>query len=216
MRPRRDGPGLLCGPSTSPLDASFMTKHVFTLLLMIIGLSVTPEALDAPAQDLASKVEDGPGPYNIDLDVAVGTGEERFIQVPGRAFTVKGLIQFATVRQNPKWQPAAGIEVMGAKSSFYAGLIAFVSPKTPDKIEFAVRDVRLEGLSAGSFGRIPLTDKAIPFELRLDRSGVLLASVMGTSGRAVSVRSLEISRVQLFASSAHVRFLNIEIAASDK
>lgn len=193
-----------------------MTKRAFTLLLLTIGLAATAKSLDTPAEDLARKVEEGPGPYNIDLDVAAGSGEERFIQVSESAFTVKGLIQFATVRPSPKWESVAGIEVMGSKGSFYAGLIAFVSPKARNKIEFAVRDVRLEGLPDASFGRISLTDKAIPFELRLDRSGVLVASVMGTSGRAVSVRSIEISRVHLFASTAHVRFLNIVIAASDK
>jgi len=193
-----------------------MTRHAFMLLLLVIGLAAIATPRDTPAQGATPKVEEGPGPYNIDLDVAAGSGEERSLQVPGSAFSVKGLIQFVTVRPDPKWEPLAGIEVTGPKGSFYAGLIAFVSPKAPDKIEFAVRDERLNGRPDASFGRIHLTSQAIPFELRLDRSGVLQASVMGTSGRAVSVRPFEISRVRLLASTAHVRFLNIEVAASDR
>jgi len=193
-----------------------MNKHAFTLLLLLIGLAAIATPRDTLAQGATPKVEEGPGPYSIDLDVAAGRAEERFLKVPGSAFTVKGLIQFVTVRPDPKWESVAGIEVTGPTTSFYAGLIAFVSPKAADKIEFAVRDERLNGLPDASFGRIHLTNQAIPFELRLDRSGVLQASVMGTSGRAVSVRSFAISRVRLFGSTAHVRFLNIEVAASDR
>ena len=193
-----------------------MTKRAYILLLLISGFASTATPQSAPAQGAAPKVEEGPGPYNIDLDAAGGGYEERFLQVPASAFTVKGFIQFVTVRADPKWEPLAAIEVMGPKESFYAGLIAFVSPKAPDKIEFAVRDERLRGLPDASFGRIHLTNSAIPFELRLDRSGVLQASVMGTKGRAVSVRSFEISRVRVLGSTGHVRFVNIEVAASDK
>jgi hypothetical protein len=192
-----------------------MTRHACTLLLLISGLAATAPH-DAPALGAAPKVEEGPGPYNIDLDVAAGDDEERFLQVPAGAFTVKGFIQFVRVRADPKWAPLAAIEVTGSKDSFYAGLIAFVLPKAPDKIEFAVRDERLHGLPNASFGRIHLTNQAIPFELRLDRSGVLQASVMGTPGRAVSVRPFEISRVRLLGSTAHVRFLNVELAVSDR
>jgi hypothetical protein len=170
---------------------------------------------DAPAEDTAPKVEEGPGPYNIDLDVAAGHSDERFLQVPASAFTVKGFIQFVTAAADPKWAPLAGIEVTGPKGSFYAGLIAFVLPKA-EKIEFAVRDERLQGLPDASFGRIHFTNQAIPFELRLDRSSVLQVSVMGTPGRPVSVRSFEISRVRLLGSTGHVRFLNVEVTASDR
>jgi len=193
-----------------------MTRYACTLLLLISGFAATGTQGDVPAQGAAPKVEEGAGPYNIDLDVAAGDDEERFLAVPGSAFTVKGFIQFVTVREDPKWAPLAAIEVTGPKGGFYAGLIAFVLPRAPDKIEFAVRDERLRGLPDASFGRIHLTNQAIPFELRLDRSGVLQASVMGTPGRAVSVRSLEISRVRLLGSTGHVRFLNIEVAASDR
>ena len=110
-----------------------MAKRVFTFLL-ITGLAATAKSFDTPAEDLAPKVVEGPGPYNIDLDVAAGSGEERFIQVPGSASTVKGLIQFATVRPSPKWEAVAGIEVMGSKGSFYAGLITLVSPKAPTRL----------------------------------------------------------------------------------
>lgn len=172
---------------------SFMTRHACTLLLLISGFVATATPHDTPAQGSAPKVEEGPGPYNIDLDVTAGDDQEHFLPVPPSAFTIKGFIQFLALRSDPKWTPLAAIEVTGPKDSFYAGLIAFVLPKAPDKIEFAVRDERLRGLPDASFGRIHLTSSPIPFELRLDRSGVLQTSVMGTPGRVVSVRSFEIS-----------------------
>lgn len=166
-------------------------------------------------QGASQKVESGPGPYNVNLDPASGDYEERFLQVPANAFTIKGFIQFTVVRADPKWTPLAAVEVMGPKDSFYAGLIVFVRPKT-DKIEFAVRDERLHGLPDASFGRIALTDKAIPFELRLDRSGLLQGSVLGKTGRAVSVRPVEITRVRLLASTGHIRFLDVDVVTPDK
>jgi hypothetical protein len=150
------------------------------------------------------------------LDAASGASEERFLQVPAGAFTVKGLIQFIAVRADAKWAPLAGVEVTGPKDSFYAGLIAFVLPKAPDKIEFAVRDERLRGLPDASFARVHLSDQAIPFELRLDKSGVLQVSVAGKPGRTVSVRPFEIARVRVLASTGHIRFSNIEVVASDR
>jgi hypothetical protein len=169
----------------------------------------------SPAQVASPTFEVGPGPYNLDLDVASGKYEERFIQVPTDAFTVKGFIQFTDVRKNAKWAPLAGVEIMGPKGLFAAGLIAFVSDP-PDKIQFAVRDERLEGLPDATFARAPLTDKLIPFELRLERSGALQVSVAGTSGRVVQVRPIVITRLRVLASTGHVRFSNIEILGSDK
>jgi hypothetical protein len=116
------------------IKPSFMTKHAWMLLLLIsVGASTLPPH-DAPAQVPSPKFESGPGPYNLDVDAASGASEERFLQVPAGAFTVKGFIQFMTVRADAKWAPMAGVEVMGPKDSFYAGLIAFVLPKAPDKI----------------------------------------------------------------------------------
>ena len=71
---------------------------------------------------------------------------------------------------------------MGPKDSFYAGLIAFVLPNVPDKIQFAVRDERLHGLPDATFARVHLSDQSIPFELRLDKAGVLQVSVAGKPG----------------------------------
>jgi hypothetical protein len=193
-----------------------MTKHAWMLLLLISGYASTATPQGAPAPAASPKVESGPGPHDFDLDAAPGTQEERFLQVPAGAFTVKGFIQFVTVRADPKWAPMAGVEVTGPKDSFYAGLIAFVLPKAPDKIEFAVRDERLRGLPDASFARVHLTEQAIPFELRLDRSGVLQVSVAGKPGRTVSVRPFEITRVRLLSSTGHMRFLNIYVVASDR
>jgi hypothetical protein len=167
---------------------------------------------DAPAQIASPKFEVGPGPYNVDLDAGSGEYEERFLQVPAGAFTVKGFIQFTTVRANAKWNPMAAVEVMGSKDSYSAGLIAFVRHSAPDKIEFAVRDPLLRGLPAASFGRVQFTNQAIPFELRLDKSGVLEVSVAGAPGRTVTVRPIEVTRVRVLGSTGHIRFSNIDVS----
>jgi hypothetical protein len=193
-----------------------MAKHTLVFLLLISGYASTAMPQDAPAQAASAKFESGPGPHNFDFDAASGAYEERFLQVPDGAFTVKGLLQFVTVRANPKWEPLAAVEITGPKGPFYIGLIAFVSPKAPDKIEFATRDERLRGLPDDSFGRIHITEQAIPFELHVDRSGILQASVLGKPGRAVSVRPFQITRVRLLGSTGHIRFSNIEVAASDR
>ena len=121
-----------------------------------------------------------------------------------------------TVRVDRKWDALAAVEVMGTKGSYFAGLIAFVRHSAPDKIEFAVRDPVLRGLPDASFARVQLSDQAIPFELCLDKSGVLRVSVAGKPGRTVSVRSIEITRVRLLGSTGHIRFLNIDVVASDR
>jgi hypothetical protein len=191
-----------------------MTKHGCALFLLISGFVPTAAPQDASSQAESLKVESGPGPHSFDLDAASGDYKERYLQVPAGGFTVKGFIQFVTVRADRKWAPMGGIEVIGPHESFYAGLVAVVRSNAPDKIEFAVRDERLRGFPDASFGRVQLTDQAIPFELRLDRSGVLQASVAGKPGRTVSIRPYEIERVRFLGSTGHVRFLNVYVVAS--
>jgi len=186
------------------------------LLLLTSGYASTTIPQDAPAPAASPKVDSGPGPQNFDFDAAPGKYEERFLEVPRGGFTVKGLIQFATVGTSPKWEPLAAVEVTGPKGDFYIGLIAFVSPRAPNKIEFATRDERLRGLPDDSFGRIQLTNQAIPFEVNVDRAGVLQASILGKAGRAVSIRPYEITRVRLLGSTGHIRFLNIDVVGADK
>ena len=193
-----------------------MTKHALMLLLLTNGYASTTIAQNAPAPAALPKVDSGPGPQNFDFDAAPGKYEERFLEVPSGGFTVKGLIQFATVGASPKWEPLAAVEVTGPKGDFYIGLIAFVSPRAPNKIEFATRDERLRGLPDDSFGRIQLTNQAIPFEVHVDRAGVLQASILGKAGRAVSIRPYEITRIRLLGSTGHIRFLNIDVVGADK
>jgi hypothetical protein len=112
-------------------------------------------------------------------------------------------------------EPLAAVEIRGPKNSFAVGLIVFVSNPS-DKIQIVVREERLEGLPDATFARAPLTDKLIPFERRLDRSGWLQVSVAGTSGMVVKVRPIETTRVRVLASTGHVRCSNIEILGSDR
>jgi len=193
-----------------------MKTHAQLVLALIVGCSLGFRPGEALTQTSPPKVESGPGPYNVDLEAAPGKSEERSLPAPSGAFTVKGLLQFVAVQKDPKWAPMAGIELLGSRDSPSFGLIAFVMPKAPDKIEFASRDSRLEGLPDASFVRAPLSNLAIPFELHLDKSGVLQVSVAGRPGRAISVRPLEITRVTVHASGGHMRFANLEIAPSDK
>jgi hypothetical protein len=190
--------------------------RAWMLLLLISGCASAAPPPDAPAQVVSPRFEVGPGPFELDLDVGSGDDEERFLQVPAGAFTVRGFIQFITVRADPKWAPLAAVEIMGPKDSFSAGLIAFVRPNASDKIQFAVRDERLHGLPDATFARMNFGNQSIPFELRLDRSGVLQVSVAGKPGRLVSVRPFEITRVRVLASTGHMRFSHIEITASDR
>jgi len=78
-----------------------MTKRLCILLILLSGCAA------ASAEHAPPKFEVGPGPYNLDLDAASGEYEERFLQVPGGGFTVKGLIQFTVFRANSKWAPMA-------------------------------------------------------------------------------------------------------------
>jgi hypothetical protein len=189
-----------------------MTKHARMSLFLLSVCALTIPPYDAPAQVASPKFEVGPGPYNLDLDAGSGEYEERFLHVPASAFTVKGFIQFTAVRADAKWDPMAAVEIMGPKDSYSAGLIAFVRHSAPDKIEFAVRDPLLRGLPDASFARVQLSDQAIPFELRLDKSGVLQVSVAGKPGRTVTVRRIEVTRVRVFGSTGHIRLSNIDIS----
>jgi hypothetical protein len=111
-----------------------MTKRIWVLLLAFLGCASTqPPRAAATAPAESPKFEVGPGPYNIELDAGPGRYEERFIQVPDGAFTLKGFIQFITVSKDRKWAPLAAIELMGPKESYNVGLEAFVHSNEPGK-----------------------------------------------------------------------------------
>lgn len=193
-----------------------MTKRASLMLVLISGWTFASPPPDAPARVASPNIEAGPGPYNLDLDVASGEYEERFIQAPAGAFTVKGLIQFTAYPATPTWTPMAAVEIMGPKEdSFFTGLIAFIPNALVmhASIQFAVREHKFKG---APFAGLEYTNKLIPFELHLDKSGSLHVSVADQAARPVSVRAAEITRVRLLASTAHVRFRNIAISVSDK
>jgi len=193
-----------------------MTRRASVVLVLISGWTFASPPPDAPVQVPSPNVEVGPGPYNVDLHAASGEFEERYIQAPAGAFTVKGLIQFAAYRTNSRWAPMAAVEVTGPQEdSFFAGLIAFIPNALVMRpsIQFAVREHKFQG---APFAGLEYTDKLIPFELHLDKSGLLHVSVADQAARPVSVRAAEITRVQLVASTADVRFRNIEISVSDR
>ena len=209
-------PAWLPGPSTSPLDALSMIKRASVLLVLISGWTLASPPSDAPGQVPSPNSEVGPGPYNFDLDAALGEFEERYIQAPAGPFTVKGLIQFAAYRTTGNWAPMASVEVTGPQEdSYFAGLIAYIPNALVMRpsIQFSVREHKFKG---SPFAGLEYTDKLIPFELHLDKSGLLHVSVADQAARPVSVRRAEITRVQLVASTAHVRFRNVEISASDR
>lgn len=184
-----------------------MTRRTRTwiLLLLISGCASTPPPHEA-------KFEVGPGPYDIDLDAAAGNYEERFLHVPNGAFTVKGSIQFLMMRADAKWASMAGIELLGPKDSYHVGLIAFEQTHDPGRIQIAVRD-NLHGLPDATFAQVVFGGQSIPFELRLDKSGVLQISAAGTD-RTLSVRGFEITRVRVLSSTGHFKFSDVEITAS--
>jgi hypothetical protein len=194
-----------------------VAKPASVALVLISGLAFASPPPDAPAQAPPSKLEVGPGPYNVDLDAGSGEYEERYIQAPTGPFIVKGLIQFKALHTSARWEPMAAVELMGRKDSFFAGLMAFVQPNARVPfIQFAVRNERLNGLPTATFAGVQYTDKLIPFELHLDKSGVLQVSVADKTGRPLPIRPLEVTRVHVLASNAHIRFVNIEVSPSDR
>jgi len=98
----------------------------------------------------------------------------------------------------------------GAAVIYLVGLVAVVFRQSD--IGFLVLDARSKQ-SEEPFAYVPLSDRAIPFELQLDKSGVLHVSVDGKIGRTVSVDPSEITRVRLSCFAGHARFSNIEVTA---
>jgi TonB family protein len=192
-----------------------MTKRIWVLLLAFLGCASTqPPRAAATAPAESPKFEVGPGPYNIDLDAGPGRYEERFIQVPDGAFTLKGFIQFITVSKDRKWAPLAAIELMGPKESYNVGLEAFVHSNEPGKLQFAVRD-GLHDLWDAPFARADFTNNPFPFELRLLRSGEVQVSIGGKVGKIYSARGFAMTRVRVLASTAHIQFSNVNITGVD-
>lgn len=191
-----------------------MNQRAWILLVLIAGCTSTPQPHDPPASVAAPSFETGPGPYSLDWDVTSGRYRETSLHVPGRTFTVKGLIQFAGVASNRKWAPMASVDLMGPTESYEVGFEAFVLDENPGKIQFALRNGLFGTVRDVTFAQADFSDKWTPFELKLYKTGELNVSVAGDTGANVSVRPFEITRVRVLVSTGHVRFSNITITAS--
>jgi hypothetical protein len=193
-----------------------MTRRSTLLSLLLGAYALTLPSADLWGQEASAALESGPGPFNFDLDVAAGRYTERFLAVPAPAFSLKGMLQIGSLRTDPKWAPMIAIDLMGPKDSYYFGMIAFVPEHIPGKIEFAVRDSHFRGFPDASFVRANLSAALLPFELRMNSSGILQAFVGDIQSRLIPIRPFEITRVRVSVSGAVIHLSNVTIVSSDK
>jgi hypothetical protein len=186
-----------------------MGKLIFaSALLLLTGCSAT-----APVPN-EHKLPHTPGsrPYNFDCDSEAGKYSEWNGAVSGTNPWITGYMQVVTLRPSPEWPPDAGVVLAGPSKLPRVGLETFVLPDKPGILQIAVRGT---GGSADHtvFTSMPLSDARIRFTLQVNDSGQLSLSV-GNATTTLPIGSLEITRANVYCSSAHVHFSNV-LAGSD-
>jgi hypothetical protein len=186
-----------------------MGKLIFAAaFLLLTGCSAT-----APVPN-QHKVPDTPGshPYNFDCDTEAGKYSERNAAISGTNIWITGYMQVVTLRPSPEWPPDAGVVFAGPNKLPRVGLETFVLPDKPGILQIAVRGT---GGSADHtvFTSMPLSDARIRFTLQVNELGQLSLSV-GNATRTLPIGSVQITRANVYCSSAHIQFSNV-LAGSD-
>jgi hypothetical protein len=154
----------------------------------------------------------GSHPSNFDCDSEAGKYSEWNAAISGTNIWIAGFMQVLSLRPSPEWPPDAGVVFTGPNKLPRVGLETFVLPDKPGILQIAVRGT---GGSADHtvFTSMPLSDAKIRFNLQVNEFGQLALSV-GNATTTLPIGSVQITRANVYCSSAHVHFSNV-LAGSD-
>ena len=158
---------------------------------------------------------DGPGPHAFDCDAPPAYYRGLHIHPPGDRLKFTGVMQFVSVagHPDPEWTSSISL-VIGTQSTTsppFAALVGRVSPDIPGKMLFTLKWGPNPSQQSGVF-EVVATDEPIPFELTVDESYQLTASVGGAM-KSVFVPPFKVGRASLNCSGLHVRYSNVVVSA---
>ncbi|HXY76260.1 MAG TPA: hypothetical protein VEH54_05080 [Steroidobacteraceae bacterium] len=155
----------------------------------------------------------GAPPYAFDCDAPPGKYRNATVALSAKEVRVKGFVQFLSWQGDSTFGPWATIVFAGPAQHSGVGLQAFVLPNAPDSIQFAVESgLAQEGYARAVFATTPLSATLTPFELSVAGPGNVNVGI-GSVTKTVSVAPLELTRVNLSCSTAHVRFSGVTVTA---
>jgi hypothetical protein len=166
-----------------------------------------------PEQGNSSRFEAGSRTNSFDCNAGPGKYSELNAATSGANARVTGFMQVLTLNTASAWPPDAGVIFAGPSKLPRLGFETFILPDKPAVLQIAVRGAGGAG-DHTVFASVPISDSKIPFTLRLSGSGQLALSV-GDAGTSLSVGPVDITRVNLYCSSAHVHFSEVRLD-SDK
>jgi len=179
-------------------------------MALLVGCAASAPPAN-PLSDLATpKSVAGPGPYSFDCDAEAGHFREMNIAAPGGRLRITGRVVFLAVRSTDDWAASATVSVAGRNKMPKVGLQAIVYADAPEEVQFAIRgmgDAQERTPFLTAFG----SEGPTPFIVTLDRSGRLAVTVSGVAAE-MHVAALDQTRVNLFCSTAHVRFSDVIVA----
>jgi hypothetical protein len=150
---------------------------------------------------------------SFDCDTTAGRYTEVNAGTSAVNARVTGFMQVLTLNAAAAWPPDAGVIFAGPNKLPRVGLETFVLPDKPAVLQIAVRGAGGAG-DHTVFASVPISDVKIPFTLRLSSSGQLALSV-GDASTSLSVGPIDIMRMNLYCSSAHIHFSEVRLTAEN-
>jgi hypothetical protein len=140
----------------------------------------------------------------------------QFLRIPSwwAAYIAKNATFQGILPLNPYWRSGVSIQFGSQYDNSpqpFAGLVRRVYPELPSKLLFSLRWGLKPSEETPSF-EVVETDAQIPFELTLDESYQLTASV-GGAVKSIFVKPFKVLRASLYCSGAHVRYSNVVVSA---
>lgn len=177
------------------------------LVILMCGCTGIPPEHQVPHHPAPSGYEPGSRPFRFNCDSQPGKYSELNTQIFGENLWVTGFIRLAEARPGSAWPPDAGVVLAGAKQFPRIGLEAFVLPDQPDTLQIAVRGSGNAG-DHTVFTTVPLSAEQMRFTLKIDNTGHLSLAVDHAT-TALDLGSVQLTRVNLYCSSAHVYFSDV-------
>jgi hypothetical protein len=189
--------------------------RILPVLALVGGCaSTTPAApSNRPTSAPAIQFEPGPGPYNLDWNIAGGKYRETDLRIPGQQIKVSGTVQFVALNPDRTWSPMASVDLVAPKDADSVRFMLFPDSANPDQIRVSVYPKRPGSSDSEDLGFLRAGANPIPFEVVTAKPGEFKLSLAGKLVTTVNVAPYEVSRVRLAGSTAHLRLENIVVSS---
>jgi hypothetical protein len=201
-----------------PLNETYfrVAHHLAKFVVNLAFFVMSACSLTAPGQQLhgrSSGFEPNSHPSSFDCDTAAGRYSEMNSATSAANARVTGFMQVLTLNTASGWPPDGGVILAGPSKLPRVGLETFVLPDKPAVLQIAIRGA---GGAADHkvFASMPISDSKIPFTVRLSSSGQLTLSV-GDTATSLSVGPINVTRMNLYCSSAHIHFSEVQLASDN-